>query len=78
MIVHGNTLHSPTHFQAVMLKGAAEVGRYLFIERPPPPKKNYTIASRCTVHVIKTTTDYSDLIRGAEACFLTPVMVVFV
>ena len=28
-MIHGNTLHSPTHFQAVVFKGAAEVGSCL-------------------------------------------------
>jgi hypothetical protein len=61
-MIHGNALHSPTYFQAVVLKGAVEVGSYLFVEI----QKNvfYTIASRCTVHVIKAPTNYSDVIRG--------------
>jgi hypothetical protein len=74
-MIHGNTLHSPTYFQAVVLKGAAEVGNCLFLERQK--KMFYTIALRCTVHVIKASADYSDLIRRAEACCVASVMVVF-
>jgi hypothetical protein len=38
----------------------------------------YTIASRCTVHVIKAPTNYSDVIRAAEACCVVFVVAVFV
>jgi hypothetical protein len=44
MIVHGNTLHSPTHFQAVMFEGASEVGRYLFMERQKKSILHYRVA----------------------------------
>ena len=57
-MIHGNILHSATHFQAMVLKGAAEVGSYLCM------KKKNSIASWCTVHVIKAPTDYRDVIRG--------------
>ena len=60
-MIHGNNLHSPTHFQAVVLKGAVKVASYLFMERQKK-KVFYAIASRSTVHVIKAPTDYSDLL----------------
>jgi len=37
--IHGNTLHSATHFQAVVLKGAAEVGSYLRMGEKKEKKK---------------------------------------